>query len=273
MSESARLLAYQAATEQVRSRLLMFTNTAWNSLGSYRDREIEQLVKMVVPRVQAGQIQVANLTAAHFRYVGATAAVDQRLVTGGRGIAADEVYRRPAHTVYTKLSEGKPLAEAVSAGLDRLGSLVSTDLQMAKVRQADRSLASAGVEAYRRVLTGRENCALCVIASTQRYHRGDLMPIHPGCDCSVDTLPAGWNPDVQVIDPALLDLTHDAIALHVGKSEAAARDLGIGKTDSRGNLLSDYTDLIISRERSEYGPTLSWRDHKFTRRSEIDALN
>lgn len=273
MRESRELIAYQTAVEQVRTRLLELSGKAWKSMPSYRDGDVDKLVSLVAPRVQAGQIRVAHLTAAYFRSIGATAAVEQHIVTGGRGIAADEVYRRPAHTVYTKLSEGKPLAEAVSAGLDRLGSLVSTDLQMAKVRQSDRSLASAGVEAYRRVLTGRENCALCVIASTQRYHHGDLMPIHPGCDCSVDTLPAGWNPDVQVIDPALLELTHDAIALHTGKSEAAARDLGIGKTDSRGNLLSDYTDLIISREHSEYGPTLSWRDHKFTRRSEIEALN
>lgn len=272
MPETARLLAYQAASEQVRARLLTFTNTAWDSLGSYRDRDIDALVKLVVPRVQAGQIQVANLTAAYFREIGGSAPVDAKLVTGGRGMPADEVYRRPANTVYTKLSQGASVRDAVSAGRDRLGSLVTTDLQMAKVRQADRSLESAGVASFRRVLTGRENCALCVIASTQSYRRGDLMPIHPGCDCTVDTLPDGWNPERQVIDEYLLELTHDAIAARLGRSESAARDLGLQKTNSRGAPVSDYTDLIVSREHGEYGPTLSWRDHVFTKREDIDAL-
>lgn len=264
--------SYQAAVEQVRSRLLAIVGARWAGLGSYRDADIDRLVRLVVPLVHAGQVQVANLTAAYFRQVGATAGVDVSVVTGGRGVPAAEVYRRPAVTTYTALSEGKSVSAAVQLGGDRLASLVMTDLQIAKVRQAQRSLDSAGVTAFRRVLTGRENCALCVIASTQRYHRGDLMPIHPGCDCGVDTLPKGWNPRVQVIDQDLLDLTHDTVAMKLGRSELSARDLGLGKTDARGNHVSDYTDLIITREHGEYGPTLAWRDHHFTSESQIAAL-
>lgn len=273
MAESRELLAYQAAVEQVRARLVRVADTVWSGLGSYRDADIDRLVRMVVPHVRAGQIQVANLTAAYFRAVGATAAVDASVVTGGRGVPAEDVYRRPGTTVYTELSQSKSVGDAIAAGGERLLSLVVTDLQMAKVRQAQRSLSSASVTAFRRVLTGYENCALCVIASTQRYHRGDLLPIHPGCDCSVDTLPKGWGPDAQVIDQRLLDLTHDTIAAKLGRSELRARDLGRGKTDSRGRPLSDYTDLIVTRQHSEYGPTLAWRDESFTSRADIPALN
>lgn len=263
---------YQMAVLQVRSRLLRIAQAAWAGLGSYRDADIDRLVRLVVPHVQAGQVQVANLTAAYFRAVGARAGVDVSLVTGGRGVPATEVYRRPGATVYTALSENKPMALAVSEGGQRLVSLVSTDLQMAKVRQAQRSLESAGVRMYRRVLTGSENCALCVIASTQRYWVADLSPIHPGCDCGVDVIPAGWNPDDQVIDSELLELTHETIASKLGDSDRGARELGIGKTDSGGRPVSDYTDLIVTRTHGEYGPTLTWRADKFTSKADIPAL-
>lgn len=273
MAESKELLGYQAAVEQVRARLSRVADTVWAGLGSYRDADIDRLVRLVVPHVRAGQVQVANLTAAYFRALGAAAPVDAAVVTGGRGVPAEDVYRRPGTTVYTELAQGKPVGDAIAAGGERLLSLVMTDLQMAKVRQAQRSLSSAGVAAFRRVLTGRENCALCVIASTQRYHRGDLLPIHPGCDCSVDTLPKGWDPDAQVIDQNLLDLTHDTIAAKIGRSELSARDLGLGKTDSRGRPISDYTDLIATRTHGEYGPTLAWRDENFTSKADIPALS
>lgn len=264
--------SYQAAVAQVRSRLLAVTGAAWAGLGSYRDADIDRLVRLVVPLVRAGQVQVANLTAAYFRQVGATAGVDVAWVTGGRGVAAAEVYRRPAVTAYTALSEGKSLSAAITAGGERLASLVSTDLQLAKTHQANRSLSSSRVKSYRRVLTGSENCALCVIASTQRYRVGDLMPIHPGCDCGVDELPRGWNPDEQVIDQALLDLTHATIDAKLGATDYGARNLGLGKVGTSGNPLSDYTDLIVTREHGEYGPTLAWRDQHFTSEAQIAAL-
>lgn len=273
MRQVATQRDYQRAVEQVRARLLAVADRLWFGLGSYRDRDIERLVNLVVPHVQAGQVQIANLTEAYFQRVGSKAGVDVRYVTGGRGVPADDVYRRPATTLYTALSDDKPMALAVEEGARRLRSLIATDMQMSKVRQSKRSLESAGVTAYMRVLTGKENCALCVIASTQRYWVKDLSPIHPGCDCSVDTLPAGWDPDEQVIDSDLLELTHETISTKIRESDRGARDLGLGKTDSRGRPISDYTDLIVTRTHGEYGPTLAWRDDKFTSAADIAALN
>lgn len=260
---------YQRAVEQVRNRLLTVAAKLWGGLGSYRDADIDRLVNLVVPHVQAGQIQIANLTEAYFQRVGARAGIDMSYVTGGRGIPADDVYRRPAATLYTALSENKPMALAVEEGGRRLTSLIATDLQMAKVRQAQRSLQSAGISAFIRVLTGNENCALCVIASTQRYWTKDLSPIHPGCDCSVDALPPGFDPDEQIVNQELLDLTHATIEQKLGASDRGARDLGLGK-EVAGKPVSDFTDLIVTREHSEYGPTLSWRSDHFTTKAEID---
>ena len=260
-------LSYQRAVEQVRARLLAAADRLWFNMGSYRDADIDRMVSLIVPHVRAGQIQVANLTEAYFAQVGSRAGIDVRYVTGGRGVPADAVYRRPATTVYTALSDDKPMALAVTEGAHRLGSLIATDLQMAKVRQAQRSLDSAGITAFIRVLTGRENCALCVIASTQRYHVKDLSPIHPGCDCSVDVLPRGFDPAEQVINPELLELTHKVIEQKLGASDRGARELGLGKP------VSDYTSLIVTREHGEYGPTLSWLDDKFTSAADIPALH
>ncbi|MBE7953612.1 hypothetical protein ILP86_04670 [Microbacterium sp. R1] len=263
--------SYQQAVEQVRNRLLVASNRLWSNLGSYRDSDIDRLVALVVPHVQAGQIHIANLTEAYFQAVGARAGIDVRYVTGGRGVPAEEVYRRPAATVYSALADDKPMALAVEEGATRLASLISTDMQMAKVRQAQRSLESAGITAFVRVLTGNENCALCVIASTQRYLTSELSPIHPGCDCSVDRLPPGFDPDRQIVNSDLLELTHATIEQKLGATDRGARDLGLGKT-IRDTPISDYTDLIVTRTHGEYGPTLAWRDEKFTSKAQIEAL-
>lgn len=186
---------YRAAVQQVRSRLLKFGDLLWDSLPGYSDSDLDYLVKQLTPRVQAGQIQIATLTSADIaqRLGVKPKMVDRDAMAAVRNVPDKELYGRPIVTVRTKLSQGATAAAAMDAGRNRMSSLISTGLQMAKVRQADTSLQSGGVTSYKRVLSGSENCALCVIASTQRYHVGNLMPIHPGCvpgDSTV-SIPAG----------------------------------------------------------------------------------
>lgn len=66
------------------------------------------------------------------------------------------------------------------------------------------------------MLTG--NCALCVVVSTQRYWIEDLMPIHPGCDCSVRRCNRGMERQ-QVIDQDLLDRAHAALGDVAGTTQ------------------------------------------------------
>lgn len=248
---------YGAAVTRVRAAVVAFAKAAWAAQGSYRDADIDALVAMIVPRVQAGQVQVANLTAAYIAQVaslrtGATvapAAVDAAAVTGGRGVSAEAVYRRPGMTVWRILSEGGSFSEAVTAGARRLESLVGTDVQMARVRQARASFQASGARYYRRVLNGGENCALCMLASTQRYRVADLSPVHPGCDCGIDALPDATDPG-QVLDPDEVERIHERVADTFG-------------TADRGGRAIDYR-LISVREHGEYGPTLTWRGQKFT---------
>lgn len=268
--------AYQSATNEVRNRVVAYVSALWSGSSGFRDADVERLIAKLVPVVQAGQVQVAQLTDA---YIGRQAVlagvvhhsgVDREAILGYRGTPVETVYRRPAVATYTALAGGASYPDAVKLGLERLITIAGTDLQQAKNRQSAASIESSGFAGYRRVLTGRENCAFCAIASTQRYHKKDLMPIHPGCDCGVK--PFNGNPDVQVIEPEFLEQIHATIDAKLNGTDRGARELGLGKVSSSGQPLSDFTDLIIVNDHGELGPTLAWRSDKFTSASDIEAL-
>lgn len=264
--------AYDREVLAVRNRVAAFAARAWGSLSSYRDSDADRLIAALVPRVEAGQKRVAELTDAYLVRVanlelginvgrGAVAPVTTEVL---RGVSPEEVYRRPFVNVYTSLAQGASLTGAVSAGSARLNDLVVTGLQLAKTHSARSQMErTPGVAGFLRVLTGRESCAKCAIASTQRYRRGDLLPIHPGCDCGVK--PFRGDPDVQVVNPGLLDSIHSAIETEFGASDTTARYLD-GRNDR-----SDFLDLIVTREHGEIGPVLTWRDQHFTGPGDIAA--
>jgi hypothetical protein len=257
-----------ARSSQVRDRVLTFATALWGSSASLRDADVDRLVARLVPVVEGGQLQVANLTNAYIQRVAeleglkaAVADVDRDQVIGYRGVPAADVYRRPAVATYSALATGKSFSDAREEGLHRLASIVSTDLQQARTRQARAGYAVAGFDYAVRVLSGAENCALCVIASTQRYNAGSLMPIHPGCDCGERGVRAGRDPG-QVIDQKLLDAAYAQIDVKLAGGEPSP-ELGQKRT-AAGKPLSDLTDLIITREHGELGPTLTWRQDHFT---------
>lgn len=261
---------YQAATYAIRQRVLAYVLAVWGNSPAFRDSDVERLVARIAPVVRSGQMQVANLTD---QYIGRmsvlagvtwSAGVDRAEITGYRGVPDSEVYRRPAVEMYTALAGGAPFEVARTQSLNRLKSIVSTDLQQAKNRQSAAAIGRSGFQYFRRQLTGRENCALCVIASTQRYHRGDLMPVHPGCDCGVQPYTAGRDPG-QVLDSATLEMTHQAIAEKFGDTDRGGREIGLD------NPIADFLDVIVSNPHGELGPTLAWRGDHFTGPGQIAA--
>lgn len=242
--------SYDAAIDAVRQQLLVYAAAVWGA-ANLSDEFIAQLVAVYVPAVKAAQLEVANLTSAYLAAVTNTTPVPvDDVVTRGRGVPDRIVYARPVIQARSLVAEGKPYMEALDAGRRRLESLATTDVQMAKVRQADASLQAAGQTYYRRVPKGDKTCALCLIASTQRYRVGRLMPIHPGCDCDVDVLPPEMNLD-EVIDEQLLLATHTKVEEFAGVSDSGGRAV-------------DYRKLIIEHEHGELGAVLAFRDHKFT---------
>jgi hypothetical protein len=263
---------YLIAAERLQNDAVNAAVRSWRALGQYRDEDVARFKRLVVPVIQAQQSKMAALTAAFHSQVGKERGDDvpmvlleRQAVAEPRGVPADVVYQRPAATIYAELAAGGTFSSAVSKSENRLRQIVSTDMQLVKTRQSDRSLSAGGFVYYRRTLTGTEDCALCVIASTQRYRVGTLMPIHPGCNCGVDKVESDWEPP-QVLDPELLDDTHGKISRELGLTDSGARDLGGGKTVQYKDGLrqADFTELIVTREHGEIGPSLVWRSDKFT---------
>nr|DAR89332.1 MAG TPA: CDI toxin-like protein [Caudoviricetes sp.] len=249
--------AYDSQVHAIRQQITAFGQAYWDSLPHYRASAVEDMIQAITPRVTAGQLRIADLTRAYLaqcaRELGwkvVLPSIDQDEIRGARGVDPRVVYRRPAVDVYTALAAGKPLPQAAAEGRLRLTQLIGGDMQLAKVHASRQSMRGYPAEGqfYRRVLTGRENCALCVVASTQRYYRDDLMPIHPGCDCGVQPLPPGLAVN-QVIDEDLLEQVHQITADRLGVSD-------------RGGRNPDYRKLLTVSEHGEYGPTLSWAQPK-----------
>ena len=246
----------------VQVRLADFAGTMWDNLGDWRDDDVDRFVSAVVPRVEAGKTAIAQATDAYVAAmidaepVGVADLSDLR-----NGATPEEVYRRPAIAMRSAIAEGADFTDALNAGARRLASIVKTDLQLAHTHQARESMTEpaprgrrgrrrprGSAEAFRRVPSGSENCALCLIASTQRYWVGDLLPIHPGCDCGVQPLGPGEHVD-QVIDRDLLEAVHDQVE-------------GIAGFADRGGREVDYRQLIVSVNHGEHGPSIRWKHQK-----------
>jgi len=227
---------YQTRVAQIRDYTTRTLSGVWVGLGSWRDADVERFARVAVPKVEAAQIATARATAA---YLGGSVARDE--VLSARKVNRMVEYLRPADVVWTALSTGASLVDAVRSGTVRLVSLVETDVQLAKTVQSRSSLSQGGYSRYRRVLSGAENCAICVLASGNLYSTSDLMPIHDHCDCSV--APAETVEPVR-FDPAML--------------------AGRVSVVDRGDSVSEYTDLVAVGEHSELGPQLVWADQQFT---------
>jgi hypothetical protein len=236
---------------------------------SFRDNDADRFVAQILPVAAGAQQSLASL-AWTFQakmladITGDTTApplVSLAKVTGQalRGVDPAIVYRRPFTEIYRLLSAGKSMTQAITAGQLRAQQIAVTDLQLTSMRTANEVLTSTphAPQYFRRVLTGHENCGLCILASTQRYHRRTLAAIHPGCDCEVAPLPDTVDPG-QVLDPDLLIAAHDAIADRFGVYDAGGR-------------APDYRKVILVREHGELGPVLTVADHRFTGPDDIPA--
>ena len=251
--------AYMQASSRITDSVVAAVTARWREMGAWRDINAEQFLSRVLPLIAGGMSQTAAVADAYLSLMLTDQlgrdvppkGVDAKTLRDIRGVPVSEVYTRPVKTTRAAIGEGLTLGQAAKRGLDRLIDLTTTDLQMAARRTAHGVLSSTrGVAGYRRVLTGAENCGLCAVASTQRYHRGDLMPIHPGCDCKIAPIVGSQDPG-HIIDEQRLECLHDAVAQRFG-DDAVNR----GARDSR--------DMIVLETHGELGPVLTVKGHRFT---------
>lgn len=201
---------YQAQYGHIRNVTVARVVALWRAFGGVDDDALAAFLTAVLPTVAAGQTAVGALVSAYvatmLRAAGETATVAPLgaiSVDALRGTAAAEVYARPVVALRTALADGKLYDYGMKLAGQRVEQLASSDVAMAQREAIGRAV--EGDErffGYRRVLTGR-SCALCAVASAQRYHRRP-MPIHANCDCGVapiiGTVDPGQTINRQIVD-------------------------------------------------------------------------
>lgn len=251
--------AYATTAGRIRKAMLASAVGSFQSLGSWRAKDMRTFTAQITPRIVGAQRQMESVTDAYLRTLLAdifrgprpAPRLQPRAALQLRGVDPAVVYERPFHQLWRDLSEDHSWQDSFEASLRRLESLVATDLQLAKTHAARDALEDEPrVVGFRRVLRGPTSCGLCVVASTQRYHKGELLPIHPGCDCDVAAIVGSTDPG-QIINEPLLEDVHDAIEKTFGVSDRSAR-------------APDYREFLVVHEHGEIGPVLARAGDHFT---------
>ncbi len=191
---------------QIINQAAAATGRAWNSLGDITDPAVVDQWLNLWGTVDAAGARAA--IAATDGYFGVATNLGAIGVDGVdpwdlRGVSAEDYLMRPIITARAGLGQGMDWTDAILTGLERALVMAMTDVQLGQRHSADWWAKSGRIAGYRRTLTGK-SCGLCATASTQRYHQGDLMPIHGRCDCGVAPITGGSDPG-QVINHGLLN--------------------------------------------------------------------
>lgn len=285
-AEQAAIVAAQATYEaqqaQLRQQLAAAVIAIWAGVAqsaAFNPYEAAKFVARLLPISLGAQramtaITVAQLNAIH--QPPTPIIVSPAATTGAalRGVDPEQYYERPFSEIRLQLSRGKTVEEAVIAGQRRAMSITQTDAQLAHTHTARRFIQESRrpgrrpgplgqIVGYRRVLSSNPNhCALCVLASTQRYHRDNLMAIHPGCGCRVMPIYGNSDPG-QVINEQYAEQVHEIVR----------RDLGEKFVDAGGRLGdAHYRDIVITNTHGELGPVLGVRGQHFTGPADIPHL-
>lgn len=205
------ILAFQRAQANLLQRVADAVARVWAGLSGYDEANVAEFVTAVTGIVPVGQQAMGTLVDAYMARMAATApvGVPVEVVTGLRDVPLEEQYRRPFLRLWHDMAPGADYQQLVAASGERAVTMAATDQQMAMVAATDHVLsAQPRIVGYRRVLTGK-SCMFCAAASTRRYTRRDLMPLHSRCDCGIAPIIGHRDPGV-VANEDLLSKLKDA---------------------------------------------------------------
>lgn len=205
-----QIAAYAAAQGQSQAALtLLATNQARNAAQSftawYDSGQIGAWAQQLAQFIEAVQGQSASTTDAYLSEVaslikGSNVSPAGAVKVSGlrKGVSHTEVYGRSADQYRYARSIGKSEDEAQQTAVQTAIDNASTDVQLAQRAQAQRFMVVKKVDGYRRIIHPEESaggsCGLCVAASSNFYHRGDLLPIHRNCKCTISPIINGIDP-------------------------------------------------------------------------------
>lgn len=259
--------AYLTRYNRLRNRTVTAVGFLWDRHANLDDRAAAVFAGQAASVVRGSQAGVTALVNGH---LGAAAT----LVDSGvldlddtpptpRNVDLDEVYYRGVVSARAAISEGRTYTEAMTAGRARAVASASTDVVLAQRAVMSRAVDGTRIVGYRRTLTG-VSCALCASASTQRYTRSSLMPIHSHCDCGVAPIIGSRDPGHVINEPLLADLKSAGKA--TGDPDYwRSRKF---KVDEDGTI---RLPGIAIHHHGELGPVLTDADHNFTGPSDLAA--
>jgi hypothetical protein len=185
--------AHIVAQQRLRDLLTAAVLRAWDGLPGHDRADVDEWLTTVLPLVTGAQRQSAALTEAYIARAlrRAPRGIPIGDVTGAAvraGTTPEDVYTRPFITFWSALKNGDDFAAALAAGGARATNAAATDVQLTmRATAAETGSEDDDITGWERVPDGGA-CSLCLIASTQRYHSDDLMPIHAHCGCGVRPL-------------------------------------------------------------------------------------
>lgn len=185
-------------------------------------------------------------------YSSSEVSIPKALAQLRNGTKAEEVYTRPFKSFWLTLQRGGSIDDALSSGVSRIQELTNTDVErVSDIARVEKFANENRIVGTRRVLVGAVNCALCIVASTQLYHKKELKPIHPRCDCSSAPVLSFESGGENILDQDLLDQIHRDIENKFGTSDRSGRSI-------------DYRKILSVHQHGEIGPMLTWRGDTFT---------
>lgn len=251
------VVRYTRRYNRIRLQAASSVGRAWDALAGLDDASATRFATTAATLASAAQSQAAANLDAYLALLldQDPLGIDEQAVIGAAvraGAEPEDVYLRSIVTARAKVSEGIGLRDALHMGKTRAVSTAETDVALTQ------RAAMAGDErvvGYRRVLTGK-SCAFCGTASTQRYRRGDLMPLHQRCDCGVVPIMGTKDPGHVINKKLLSDL------------KSAGRK--IGDPDYRNSRHLKVTadgqvimPKIAVHQHAELGPVLTDASHDF----------
>lgn len=196
---------HAAARQRLGMGLVALLLRLWRAFtGYYSPAEVQRFAELAAGAVAAAQRQTAAVTEQYLIRVlelqgAGRPEVRVELPPALRGVEPVEVYERPARDYRYHRAEGLDDAQAKDRGRARLLGLADLDATTA-MREASRQVLDTHpqVAGYRRIihpeLSGSGVCGLCIAASDRIYPRGELLPIHGNCKCTVLPIVGGSDP-------------------------------------------------------------------------------
>lgn len=163
--------------------------------GWYVPSLVDEVAAEAASSVGAGQVAVAAVTDAYLARsstlvrgepVSPVGVPPQMRDTQRTGVKATDVYGRVASEFRWQFSRGVDVETARTFAQSRAVAMGGQDLSLAFQRQTASFTDRRHVKRFRRVTRPEKGtCGLCIAASNHTYTRGDLLPIHARCRCSV----------------------------------------------------------------------------------------